>query len=52
MGLVVLARCHAVSTGRHLPSQGDEPSSGLMRFVISAKEGQPRDLHRDIEQIV
>jgi hypothetical protein len=27
-------------------------SSGLMRFVISAKEGQLRDLHRDKVQVV
>jgi hypothetical protein len=51
--LLVVARCHDVSTGRHSPYVAHKSNSGLMRFVISAKEGgHPRDLHRDIEQVV
>jgi hypothetical protein len=52
--LLVMARCHDVSSGRHTClSMAHKSNSGLMRFVIIyAKEGQPRDLQRDKEQIV
>jgi hypothetical protein len=50
--LLVVARCHIHLWEDTCLSMTHKSNSGLMRFVISAKEGKPRDLHRDKEQVV
>jgi hypothetical protein len=52
MALLVVARCH-INLWEDTPYQSVWRMTEFrvkMRFVISAKEGQPRDLHRDIDR--